>query len=126
MPRILFQKGHVHSEEIKQKISKSLKGRKLPDETKLKIKATCIKQAKFEEQNRFWKGDMVGYSGVHAWVRQWKGQPSTCEKCGKEGLSGRKIGWANIDHKYRRVLDDYIRLCTPCHRQYDKQFNQPT
>ena len=66
-----------------------------------------------------WKGDKVGYSGLHHWIIRWKGQPNTCEKCGKTGLTGKKIHWANIDHKYRRVLDDYIRLCISCHQLYD-------
>lgn len=32
--------------------------------------------------------------------------------------------WANIDHKYRRLLDDYISMCVSCHRQYDKNNNK--
>jgi hypothetical protein len=69
------------------------------------------------------KGDAVGYSGIHDWVQYWRGYPTTCEGCGKTGLKGQKIHWANRDHKYSRVLDDYIRLCAKCHGEYDKKFN---
>jgi len=63
----------------------------------------------------------AGKRAIHNWVGQWKGKPDTCEKCGKSGLSGVQINWANIDHKYRRVLDDYIRLCSKCHGEYDTE-----
>lgn len=73
------------------------------------------------ELNNKWKGDEVSYSGVHHWVTKWKGRPTVCEKCGTKGLKGHKIHWANIDHKYKRVLDDYIRLCSQCHSDYDRE-----
>jgi hypothetical protein len=56
---------------------------------------------------------------MHVWVARWKVKPSLCEHCGT--TKSKKYEWANIDHKYRRVLDDYIRLCTSCHRNYDYQ-----
>lgn len=75
------------------------------------------------ENHDSWKGDDVGYDSLHRWVVRYKGQPDTCEKCGQGGFVGHQIHWANIDHKYRRVLDDYIRLCAQCHRDYDKENN---
>ena len=41
--------------------------------------------------------------------------------CGTE--TAKKFEWANIDHKYRRVLEDFIRMCTSCHRKYDYENN---
>jgi hypothetical protein len=73
------------------------------------------------KNNKEWKGEDASYVAFHQWVVQWKGRPDTCEKCGKSGLTGHKIHWANIDHKYRRVLDDYIRLCAGCHYEYDQE-----
>ncbi len=74
------------------------------------------------ELNVNWKGDKVGYHGIHKWVVRWKGKPQICENCGKNG-NKQRMHWANIDHKYRRVLDDYIRLCPQCHADYDKKYN---
>lgn len=65
-----------------------------------------------------WKGDNVGYFAVHAWIYKWKGTPKKCENCGS--TTKKKYEWANIDHKYRRILEDYIRMCTPCHHAYDR------
>ena len=72
------------------------------------------------KQNPLWKED-AKYRTIHIWVCNWKGQPDTCEMCGKENLKAQQIQWANIDHKYRRVLDDYIRLCAKCHLDFDKE-----
>jgi len=66
-----------------------------------------------------WAGDRVGYFTLHSWVMRWKGKPTTCEHCGKTGLTGMKIHWANKDHKYKRNLEDWIRLCASCHKIYD-------
>lgn len=74
------------------------------------------------DKNAQWKGDTVGYGALHSWVSKWKGKPQECSNCGttKRG----RYHWANIDHKYRRVLDDYIRLCPSCHRNYDLKNNK--
>ena len=69
------------------------------------------------DKNSSWKGDKVGYHGVHKWVKKWKGKPNLCENCGI--TTAKRYHWANIDHKYRRVLEDYIRLCPKCHSKYD-------
>ena len=70
------------------------------------------------EKNGKWKGDNAGYTSIHDWIRKWKGIPSLCEMCGT--VTSKKFEWANIDHKYRRVLEDYIRMCCKCHKNYDK------
>jgi hypothetical protein len=96
-------------------------GKKHTEEAKRKMGKT-----KIAEKNPEWKGDEAGYSSIHNWVRRWKKIPEYCEFCGKEGKkNGRNwnIQQANIDHNYRRVLDDYIALCDSCHKKYDRQNN---
>ena len=58
---------------------------------------------------------------VAATCNPWSAPPggSDCEKCGKDGLLGKKIHWANISGEYKRDLFDYMRLCVPCHKRYD-------
>ena len=73
-----------------------------------------------DEKSHMWKGDNVTYSGIHAWVKRKLGSPDTCENCGKTGLTGCKIHWANISGEYKRDLSDWIRLCVPCHFRMDK------
>ena len=84
-----------------------------------KINSSSFKKGQYiKEKNTNWKGDDVGYQGVHAWVRRKKGRPKICEHCGK--TTG-KIEWANKDHKYRRNLADYFSLCVSCHKKYDRK-----
>ena len=100
--RIPWNKGkkglQKHSEEWKRKMSIATRGSK----------------------NHFWKGDSAGYSAIHKWVISHKGKPQICEFC---GAKDKKISWANINHKYRRVLKDYIALCCSCHIKYDLRHN---
>jgi uncharacterized protein with PIN domain len=67
------------------------------------------------------KRKIIGYYALHRWVRKQLGTPSTCENCGKTGLKGRQIHWANIDEKYERNLKSWMRLCASCHQLYDRQ-----
>ena len=115
-----FKKGHISwnkginwPEEIKEKISKAKKG----------VKIWGGKRTGMDwmigERHHAWKGNNVGYTGLHAWTKAKLGKPSICEHCGNNGLNGQKIHWANKDHKYRRNLDDWLRLCASCHKIYD-------
>jgi len=69
------------------------------------------------ERNSHWKGDKVGYSGVHKWVYAQKGKALICVDCG----SSKNIWWANISGKYKRKLNDWKSLCIPCHSAFDKK-----
>ena len=62
-----------------------------------------------------WKGDNVGYAGLHAWVRRNKPKPEFCEECGK--VPPRDL--ANISGKYLRDVNDYEWLCRRCHQKSD-------
>lgn len=78
----------------------------------------CSNKAHFkkEEKSMFWKGDAVGYSGLHKWVYRQLGEPKKCEHCGTR--KGR-LEWANKSHKYKRILSDWMALCKKCHKEYD-------
>lgn len=89
-------------------------GRKHTQEYKQKMK-----EAFLGEKSLNWKGDKVGYHGLHYWVRNVLGKPDKCQNCGKGGLTGRKINWANKSGEYKREITDWIRLCISCHRLFD-------
>ena len=73
------------------------------------------------EKHPAWKGDKAKIIAIHQWVKRHKGIPKKCVDCGKEGNdNGHKIHWSNVDHKYRRILSDYVARCNPCHIKYDK------
>lgn len=62
-----------------------------------------------------WKGDAAGYTSLHKWVRRNFEKSGRCEECSAEG----KTDWANVDHRYHRVREDWVELCRSCHRLYD-------
>lgn len=68
------------------------------------------------EKAHSWKGNNIGYTQLHNWVRKSLGNPQKCEHCGK--IEG-KFHWANKSRKYLRDLNDWIRLCISCHSKYD-------
>lgn len=70
------------------------------------------------KKNGMWKGSKASYTAIHIWVLKWKGKANKCVDCGITS-DKRKIEWSNVDHKYRRNLDDYVGRCVPCHRGYD-------
>ena len=80
-----------------------------------------LKDRNFTDSNHpLWKGEAVGYNALHHWIRRKLGKPGICEHCGKSGLTGKYIHWANKSQKYLRDINDWIRLCTKCHKAYDK------
>lgn len=70
------------------------------------------------EKNNKWK-EIPKYSSIHQWVARHKIKPLFCEGCGKQGNS-RQIEWSNIDHLYKRNLEDYQALCRTCHNKHHK------
>jgi hypothetical protein len=74
------------------------------------------------ENSATWKGDEVSYRNLHRWVERLLGKPNRCVFCGKIA-TGRRIHWANKSGEYRRILSDWLRLCSTCHGAYDKQNN---
>lgn len=73
------------------------------------------------EKNVRWKGDGASYFTKHEWIRNQKGRADHCEVCGS--TEKKRYTWANVDHKYRRVLEDYIPMCASCHDKYDQEHN---
>ena len=100
------------------------KGKKMPIEIRQKISRTNKKNGvgkwmtgRINEKNPAWKGDSVGYQGLHAWISRRLGKPNMCENCNTS--KKRMYHWANISGLYKRNLKDWMRLCVPCHHNYD-------
>ena len=82
-----------------------------------RAKACATHRDMQKAKNNAWKGDDVGYHGLHRWVVKMKGKPSLCEKCGT--TKAKKFEWANKSGLYKRDVNDWIRMCTKCHHDYD-------
>lgn len=115
----LKMKGRIFTEEWKKKISIALTGKKQSKLHKKHNSEGHKKTAKREKERYAWKGDEVGYDGLHKWVPKHLGKPDKCEHCKKNGFSSHQIHWANKSGEYKRELNDWIRLCIKCHAVYD-------
>ena len=76
------------------------------------------KRGLIDSRSPSWKGDKVGYFGLHVWINKKLGRPKRCEFC---GTTNPKIGyhWANVSGLYKREINDFKRLCTACHNRFD-------
>jgi hypothetical protein len=128
-------KPHIQTEATRKKISLTCKkrgvgkwmiGRKHPPEQLLKMSESnkgkhSIKRPDEEgKKHRYWKGENASYRSIHAWVVRKRGKSLVCERCGSLG-GKHHCHWANVDHKYKRNLFDYLSLCPKCHGRYDKE-----
>lgn len=106
------------TEEHKRKISESHKGMKKPWVSKFNKKKSKIY---IGEKHRNWKGDKVGYGGLHMWIAKELGKPKYCEHCKCTNLRSTQYNWANKSRQYKRDVTDWVRLCNKCHKKYDKE-----
>lgn len=74
--------------------------------------------AKQSDKHPNWLGVKAKYRALHMWVQFRLGKAKVCIVCGE---NKKRIHWSNIDHKYRRVTEDYEALCAKCHKLKDKK-----
>lgn len=115
-----WQNLQYRTKQIQSHLGKesSFKGKYHTEEAKRKMKEAHLGKYR-EEDSPHWKGDDIGYPGIHLWIHRVLGKPKICEHCGATAKE-RKLQWANKDHKYRRNLKDWMGLCVPCHKKYDR------
>jgi hypothetical protein len=99
-------------------------GKKQSKETIEKRKISMIGKNKAEKHYK-WIGGVEKYitmDGVHKWIELKRGKAKNyiCEICQKK----RAYEWSNIDHKYKKNLNDYKALRRSCHKKWDYQFNK--
>lgn len=109
--------GHKQSLEHIEKRVGHRRGKKVSFEIAERLRNIGLFYRQFGKKNHEWKGNSVSYVGLHQWVRRCLGAPQQCEHC--KITNAKKFEWANKNHKYKRNLKDWIRLCTSCHRKYD-------
>lgn len=87
----------------------------------MRAKKFCSRDCAFEfrknQNHHAWKGEQATYSAVHKWMTKQYGKPEICFSC--SGTSPR-VEWANISGKYMRDIKDWIKLCSSCHRYFDR------
>lgn len=100
-------------EKTKEKIRQANKGRKRSKKTKRELSLS-----KIAEKNPNWKGDKVGYNGLHNWIKRRLPKSKICERCKKElpyDCANKGI--------YNRDLSNWAWLCRKCHMLEDGRLN---
>lgn len=137
------KKGKKRTEETKRKISLARKDRKHSEETKMKIgfaqkgekhhhygkhyskeslkKMSESLKGKYVGENSFnWKGDDVGYKGLHIHVRKLYPPPEKCQMCMKVP----PYDLANVTGIYNREFKNWRYYCRKCHIITDNRFSR--
>lgn len=90
--------------------------REITEQSKKVSKSLYGKRGKLA---RRWKGDLAGYSAIHIWLNKTEGKASKCDNKKCQKLPSSRFEWASISGECRRDPNDYVGLCTRCHRKYD-------
>lgn len=87
-------RGKIISKETREKLRLVNIGKKHSEETKRKISISNLggnsgsfykgMKQPHNEKNQNWKGDDIGYSGIHKWLSRNFPKPSQCEFCNKK------------------------------------------
>lgn len=80
------------------------------------------------DKNFKWKGEEIGYFGIHTWIQRYYGKANHCENEEDGRLEfecnhkSKNYDWALIKGKdYKRKRENFMQLCHSCHLKYDKQ-----
>lgn len=107
------------TEEARQKIAQTLKGRPKSLEHVRKVaEALRGREGQSGSDNPTWKGDEASESAIHKWLNAHYPKTGICEECGD---FGRRTHYAFKRHPepYTRSRNDYRELCSSCHRRFD-------
>ncbi|XOB42479.1 MAG: NUMOD3 domain-containing DNA-binding protein [Candidatus Nealsonbacteria bacterium] len=121
--------GKHHTKEVKERISKRLKGRRLSRVTKKKIG-----EAEKGEKHWNWKG---GITPMNIKIRnsfrskEWKNSVFardnwTCQKCGKRGIELRAHHILSFfEHpKLKFEISNGMTLCKSCHQKFHRVYGR--
>lgn len=109
--------GKKHSEETRKKMLAAWAKRKERPTSFTPEVRKKMSIAHEGTKSYLWRGDDVGYHGVHKWLKKEYGKASCCEHC---DCSNGKYQWANKTGLYLRSKDDWLQLCLKCHHSYDR------
>lgn len=93
-----------------------MRGRRISPDTEFKPGHPSWTVGRSEDRHPRWKGDSVGYVGIHTWIVRQRGKATVCEACGSQ----QNVDWSNVSGEYRRDLSDWQMLCRKCHSRYDR------
>ena len=119
--RELYESGMTQA-EVQAAVGSGVKVQNVMRRYGIKARAAAPRDNR-AERHPGWRGDAAGYQAMHLRVVAARGKPPRCEQCGKSGPG--YYEWANLTGNYADV-NDYRRMCKPCHRSYDDERRERT
>ena len=121
------KKGYKQPEDVKNRRIISITEAWKDPERRRKQRETSIRNGNRPipvegPSHHLWK-ENVSYSAAHKWAGRHMKPPKKCKCCGVSlcpicGQPG-NIHRCNVDHKYRKRLEDWFWACSQCHKNYD-------
>lgn len=76
---------------------------------------------RYGSDNPAWKGDKSCYTTKHQWISRHYGKAIMCwhPNCNNQSKS---YEWANINHRYKKNINEWLMLCQSCHSKFDKSY----
>lgn len=133
----LAHQGKVMSQDARAKMSAAVIGKPKSIETRQRMSESAkhrpeshiakIVAAISGSLNYGWTGDSASYRAVHKRLVKERGLADHCKHCGTY-VDGKRFQWAYTGegHDSRKLafsanLDEYIQLCVPCHKRFDRK-----
>jgi len=85
-----------------------------------------MREANKGEKSGLWKGEKVGYSAIHCWLKVNFGKADRCHSpvMSSSRPCSKKYEWAlKKGRKYARRRENFFMSCTSCHKIYDQIIN---
>lgn len=114
--RELYEAGHTMREVAELAETSVRVLQRLMPRYGIERRSTAVRDQR-GEKNHMWRGSAANYQALHLRVESARGKPSRCSCCDNTD-PGAKYEWANLSGDYEDI-NDYARLCVPCHRRLD-------
>ena len=106
-----FQKGNKEWKKWKSRPDQNGKSNPHYGKHHTKEVKDKLRKLHLNEGSPTWKGDRVGRSALHRWVKRRIPKPDLCVRCKKR----KPMDLSNTGHTYKRNLEDWEWLCKKCH-----------
>lgn len=110
-----FQKGNKCWKSWKSRPDQTGKNNPHFGKTHTKEVREKLRRIHLNEGSPTWRGDKVGRSALHGWVRRRITKPKFCVRCNMNKAND----LSNNGHTYKRNLKDWEWLCRKCHVKKD-------
>ena len=120
----MFNQSEYHKKWINRpgnKEKRKIQNRTWRLKNRERLNSYLVDYLKRTGKNYYKKRTGLSLVEIHRRITKKLGTPKLCDICKTDKAS--KYEWSNKDHKYSENTGDWKRLCTSCHKNYDRRYN---